>query len=81
MYIIKVTSLSTKKPIYININMIGHFFEVEEKRSYGTIDKPKHTRIGVTTHNNGGFEVLESVDTIAKRIINAGNGLANIIKE
>jgi hypothetical protein len=82
MHIIKVTSLSSKKPIYININMIGHFFEVEETRKYGhTVDKPKHSRIGVTTHNNGGFEVIESVDTIAKRIINAGNGLANIIKE
>jgi hypothetical protein len=81
MQIIKVTSLSSKKPIYININMIGHFFEVEETRKYNTVDKPKHTRIGVTTHNNGGFEVIESVEEIAKRIINAGNGLANIIKD
>ena len=68
MHVIKVTSLSTKKPIYININMIGHFFEVEEKRSYGAIDKPKYTRIGVTTHNNGGFEVKESVDKILELI-------------
>jgi hypothetical protein len=57
-------------------------FEVEETRKYGhTVDKPKHSRIGVTTHNNGGFEVIESIEEIAKRIINAGNGLANIIKE
>jgi hypothetical protein len=76
MYIIKVTSLSTKTPIYININMIGHFFEIEETKS-----KPKHTRIGVTTHNNGGFEVIESIKEIAKQIPNAGNGLANIFKE
>ena len=68
MHIIKVTSLSSKKPIYININMIGHFFEVEETRSYGSVDKPKHTRIGVTTHNNGGFKVIESIDKILKLI-------------
>jgi hypothetical protein len=48
--------------------MIGHFYEVEETRSYGSIDKPKHTRIGVTTHNNGGFCAIESVEKILKLI-------------
>jgi hypothetical protein len=60
MRLIKVTPLKGNNPIYINVDMIGHFYEVEETRSYGTIDKPKHSRIGVTTHNNGGFEVKES---------------------
>lgn len=64
MNIIKLTSLKNNSPIYINVNHIGHFFEVEETSSYGSIDKPKHTRIGVTTHNNGGFDVKESAEVI-----------------
>jgi hypothetical protein len=60
MRLIKVTPLKGNNPIYINVDMIGHFYEVEETRSYGTVDKPKHSRIGVITHNNGGFEVKES---------------------
>ena len=67
MKVIKLTNLE-KKPIYINVDMIGHFYEIEETRSYGSIDKPKHTRIGVTTHNNGGFCVTESVEKILKLI-------------
>ena len=67
MKVIKLTNLD-KKPIYINVDMIGHFYEVVETSSYGSIDKPKHTRIGVTTHNNGGFSVTESVEKILKLI-------------
>ncbi len=67
MKVIKLTNLD-KKPIYINVECIGHFYEVEETSSYGSVDKPKHTRIGVTTHNNGGFSVIESVDQIIKKI-------------
>lgn len=80
MYIIKVTSFQTKKPIYINIDAIGHFYEVEEEIEYGRVKAKKHTVIGVTTHNNGGFKVTESVKEIAQQIINAGYGLANILK-
>ena len=68
MKIIKLTSLEGKSPIYINVECIGHFYEVAEKSSYGSIDKPKHTRLGVTTHNNGGFTVIESVDQIIKKM-------------
>ncbi len=67
MKVIKLTNLD-KKPIYINVDMIGHFYEVEETSSYGSVDKPKHTTVGVTTHNNGGFKVIESVDQIIKLI-------------
>jgi hypothetical protein len=66
MWVIKVTPLKENTPIYINVDMIGHFYEVAETSSYGSVDKEKHTRIGVTTHNNGGFEVIESVDKILK---------------
>ncbi len=72
MKVIKLTNLE-KKPIYINVDMIGHFYEIAETRSYGSIDKPKHTRIGVTTHNNGGFSVIESVEKILELTHNLGN--------
>jgi hypothetical protein len=64
MNIIKLTSLNHNSPIYINVDCIGHFIEVEEKIQYGRVEKEKHTRIGVTTHNNGGFEVKESAEVI-----------------
>jgi hypothetical protein len=73
MWVIKVTSLATKTPIYINVDMIGHFYEVEAE--------PKHTVIGTITHGNGGFKVRESLKEIAQLITNGGNGLANILKE
>jgi hypothetical protein len=81
MHVIKVTSLHTKTPIYINIDMIGHFYEVEAEINLGKITKEKHTVIGSITYSNGGFKVLESLKEIAQLIINAGNGLANIIKD
>ena len=68
MKIIKLTSLSTKTPIYINVDMIGHFYEVAAKIEYGRVEKEKYTKVGVRTHNNGGFEVVESVDKIIKAI-------------
>jgi hypothetical protein len=64
MNIIKLTSLNHNSPIYINVDCIGHFIEVEEKLGYGRVVTEKHTRIGVTTHNNGGFEVKESAEVI-----------------
>ena len=67
MHLIKVTSFTTNKPIYINIDAIGHIHEVETKNEYGKqIDG--YTSIGVTTHNNGGFKVKESVDEVVKQI-------------
>lgn len=71
MKIIKLTSLTSlngSNTIYINTECIGHFYEIGEKISYGSVDKPKHTRVGVTTHNNGGFEVKESTEQIIKLI-------------
>ena len=68
MHIIKVTSFHTKKPIYINIDAIGHFFEVEAEIEHGRVKAKEHTVIGATTHNNGGFKVTESVDKILKLI-------------
>ena len=63
---IKVTTLSDKKSIYINIDMIGHLYEVEEKDF--NREPKKYTVIGTTTHNNGGFKVIESLEEVFKRI-------------
>ncbi len=65
MKIIKLTSIN-KSPIYINVEHIGHFYEIKDKIEYGRVTEAKHTRVGVTTHNNGGFKVIESVDKIIK---------------
>jgi ribosomal protein S19 len=68
MKFIKLTNLKDSKPVFINPDFIGHMFEVDEGSTYGSIDTPKHTRVGVTTHNNGGFQVLETVYEIIKLI-------------
>jgi hypothetical protein len=72
MKLIKLTSLRNSEDIYINIGCIGHMYEVAETKSYGSIDKPKHTKIGVITHNNGGFEVKETVKEITRIIESKG---------
>jgi len=63
MRIIKLTNLQ-QKPIYINVDAIGHLYEIEAEMEYGRVKTEKHTRIGVTTHNNGGFSVIESTEEI-----------------
>jgi hypothetical protein len=68
MKLIVLTSYANKKHIYININEIGHFYEVEETISHNVVQKRSHTKIGVTTHNNGGFEVVETPSQIIKLI-------------
>ena len=68
MRLIKLTSLQDKQPIYINIDVIGHFFEIKEEIKYGRVEKAKHTRVGALTHNNGGFSVIESVKEIIELI-------------
>ena len=69
MKFIKVTSVQDKKSVYINPDFIGHVYRVPEKILYGTVDGKEHTVIGVTTHNNGGFKVIEDVDQILKQIL------------
>jgi hypothetical protein len=60
MKIIKVTSLKDKKPVYVNVEQIGHFYIVPEKMNYGRVEEVEHTRLGITTHNNGGFSITET---------------------
>lgn len=47
------------------INIYGQI-NVADKMNYSRIEKPAHTRLGVTTHNNGGFEVKETPEQIIK---------------
>jgi hypothetical protein len=54
----------------VNVVHIGHFYPVDKKVEYGKITKKAHTRLGVTTHNNGGFSVTETVDEIISLINN-----------
>ena len=56
--------------IYVNTHHIGHFYSINEKAEYGRVTKKAHTRLGVTTHNNGGFSVTETVDEILFMIQN-----------
>ena len=66
MKLIKLTSINNTGDIYINVEHIGHMYEVKEKISYGRVEVEKHTVIGTVTHNNGGFKVKETVKLIVK---------------
>lgn len=67
MRFIKLTSIAKDSTdYYINIDCIGHMNEVKETISHGL--SPKHTVVGVTTHNNGGFRVKETVKEIIQLI-------------
>jgi hypothetical protein len=54
--------------VVVNVAHIGHLYPVDEKVEYGRVSEKAHTRLGVTTHNNGGFSVTETVDEIMKLI-------------
>ena len=66
---IKLTSLKDKKPIYINANHIGHIYSAGPKIDYGRVSEEAHTVVGVTTHNNGGFKVIETSNEIFSMLI------------
>ena len=68
MKIIKVTSLKDKKPVYLNVEQIGDFYRVPEKMNYGRVVEEEHTRVGVTTHNNGGFSITETPEKLMELI-------------
>jgi hypothetical protein len=58
MKLIELTNIFGGK-VYINPSFIGHIYPVPEASH-----KIAHTRVGVSTHNNGGFEVKESIKEI-----------------
>jgi hypothetical protein len=56
--------------IVVNVTHIGYLYHIKDEVMYGKITKEGHTRLGVTTHNNGGFSVKETVDEIISLINN-----------
>jgi hypothetical protein len=68
MKFIRLTSLKDSKPIFINPDFIGHLYQVPEKRSYGSVDEVEHTKLGITTHNNGGFPIVETPEKLMELI-------------
>jgi hypothetical protein len=68
MKFIKLTSLKGE-PIYVNMDHIGHFYHVPAVVRYGHVsDEEEHTRVCVTTHNNGGLKVKEAPTQILTRM-------------
>ncbi len=53
--------------LYINPAQIGHIFRVTVKYAMGD---EFYTTVGVTTHNNGGFEVKETPEQIVHLLFN-----------
>lgn len=68
MKFIKLTSANDSKSVFINPDFIGHMYTIPEKVAYGQVEEKACTVVGVTTHNNGGFRVIETVDQILKEI-------------
>lgn len=69
MKLIKLTNREGDKFYYINIEQIGHIYQETESGDYGGEVKGRViTRVGVTTHNNGGFKVKETPEEIIKKI-------------
>jgi len=61
---IKLTNLKDKQQIYVNVDCIGHVYTEKPKIEHGRVEKEAHTVVGVTTHNNGGFKVIETPNEI-----------------
>ena len=66
MKIIALTSHVDGKLVYINIDTIGHIYDVVKTEKYK--EDEVFTTVGTTTHNNGGFRVKENAKTILKMI-------------
>ena len=63
MKLIKLTDRKDSSNIYVNIDHIGHFYQIERLNYDQHVDEV-YTLIGVTTHNNGGFDVKETPSQI-----------------
>jgi hypothetical protein len=56
-------TMKSSDPVRINIRLIGHYYPVVYD-NYQKVDKRSYTRVGVVTHNNGGFDVKETPEEI-----------------
>ena len=81
MKIIKLTSHKDDSFIYVNINEIGHFYEMEKPKMNckgGGFEMEKFTTVGVKTHNDG-FSVKETPEEILEKIRMIHNALSTYI--
>lgn len=70
MKLIKLTSIIDEaESIYVDVDHIGHMYEVKETVEYGKVVKKAYTKVGVDTHRNGGFEVKETVKSIVAQAL------------
>ncbi len=63
MKFITLTMRYPSDPLRINIEMIGHYYPVVKTNDYSK-EKSQFTRVGMLTHNNGGFDVKETPEEI-----------------
>jgi hypothetical protein len=64
---ITLTSISKNIEIFVNVDYIGHLYRIPEHTKCG-VESPGYTKVGVVTHNDGGFVVKESVDEVMEKI-------------
>jgi hypothetical protein len=69
MKIIQLTGFSSNAKIFINIAHIGHFSRYTETSKM--LPPASYTIVGVTTHNNGGFRVIETPEQVIELMKNA----------
>ena len=70
MKLIKLTSHKDDKPIYINMNQIGYFYEGKQSDDWfeGKPIEAKHTWIGLTVNDKSDFKVKETTEEIIVKI-------------
>jgi len=56
--------------VYVNIDHIGSLYRSKETSYQRGVNDVDITIVGVTTHNNGGFRVIETVEEILNLINN-----------
>lgn len=61
-------TMADKTKVYLNVKHIGHLFVTEQRSYIESIANIIVTKVGITTHNNGGFSVLESPQEILNLI-------------
>jgi hypothetical protein len=68
MNFVELTSRHGHK-IFINPKMVGHIYSETETGQWGGEEKGRVvTIVGMLTHNNGGFKVLETVEDVIHQI-------------
>jgi hypothetical protein len=67
MSIIKLTSYHNNEPIFMNKEMIGHFYEYKAENGGTSF---QYTIVGCLSHTNGGLKVKETPNEIITMLSN-----------